>query len=284
MNNHDDNQRRRAFLYARFSPRPIPTTCAACGHAWKVDATGSARIFASCPRCEASTIIPNSESCESQLADLRDYCAQQNIEIAGEFSDRALSGGEDAKDRPGLFECKVTCRRGDILLVWKLDRLWRDMDRAAMFRAELAVKGVEIRSLTEPEATAETSTGKLLIAIYTWMAEAQRETIRATTRIRMRMHQANGRKMSQRPPFGFSVDPENQKRLVTNHGEQDVIRTIVSLREDHRMGLRQIARWLEDHNVPRRGKKTWTHQLVKSILQRAGALSAGKTQTRTFTG
>ena len=266
-------KKQRVFCYARFSPRALQATCQ-CGHAWKVEATACARIFTSCPQCHASIILPNSESCEHQLADLRARCAKMGWKIAGEFSDKALSGGDDAKDRPGLFEAKVSCQKGDILLVWKLDRLFRDMERAAMFRAELRVKGVQISSFMEPEATDDTSLGKLLFAIYTWQAENFRETQRATTRIRMRMHQSNGRRMGRRPPFGWDIDPENSKLLRRNEDEQAVIQTIRTLKTDRKMGLRAIARHLEQQGVPRRGKPTWNHLLVRNILMREGLLPA----------
>jgi DNA invertase Pin-like site-specific DNA recombinase len=208
------------------------------------------------------------------MEDITRYCAEQGWQLVSKHSDKALSGSDDCKDRPGLFDCKVACKRGYRLVVRNLDRLFRDMDKAALFRAEMNSKGVKIISLEQPEADTQTSTGRLLSAIYDWMAEIKREEIRARTRVKMREHQRNGRKMSAQPPFGFDVDPENCKKLLRNPTEQSHIKTIKDLRRQG-MKLRQIARWLEQNNVPRRGKPTWTHQLVKAILVREGMVPYG---------
>jgi DNA invertase Pin-like site-specific DNA recombinase len=268
----------KCVSYARFSPRPLNASCK-CGHTWKQEATADEKIFTSCPSCRASVILRNCESCESQLADLRQLAWKRGWDMVSEHSDKALSGSDDCKDRPGLFDAKVACKRGYRLLVRNLDRLFRDMDKAALFRAEMNAKGVKIISLEQPEANGDSTTGKLMAAIYDWMSEIKREEIRARTRAKMLEHQKNGRKMSAQPPFGFEIDPDNPKRLIRNPTEQSYITTIKGL---HRQGLnlRQIARWLEQNNVPRRGKSTWTHQLVKSILQREG-LWKEKTEKQT---
>ena len=263
----------KACGYARFSPRPLPATCTSCGTTWKVDATSEEKIFTACPNCQASIIVRNCESCQSQLVDIKKHCREQGWQLVSEHSDKALSGSDECHNRPGLFDAKIVCKRGYRLVVRNLDRLFRDMDKAALFRAEMNAKGVKIVSLEQPEADAQTSTGKLLSAIYDWMAEIKREEIRARTRNKMREYQRNGRKMSCQPPFGFDIDPENAKRLVRNPTEQSHIKTIKDLRRQG-LKLRQIARWLEQNNVPRRGKPTWTHQLIKAILAREGMLQA----------
>lgn len=257
--------------YARFSPRPLPATCK-CGHTWKVDATADEKIFTACPECESSIIVKNCESCESQLADIRAFCAKKGWELVAEFSDKALSGSDDCSNRPGLFDAKIACLRGYRLVVRNLDRLFRDMDKAAYFRAEMNAKGVKVVSLEQPEANGDNAMGKLMAAIYDFHAEMQRETIRARTKAKMLQHQANGRKMGSQPPYGMDIDPENCKRLIRNPTEQSYIVTIKGLRRQG-MKLREIARWLEQNGVPRRGKPAWTHQLVKKILIREGMMA-----------
>lgn len=260
----------KAVAYARFSPRPLQATCP-CGNTWKVDATADEKIFTACPACKSSVIVRNCESCESQLDDIAEFCAKKGWELVSGRSDKALSGSDDCRDRPGLFDAKLDCKRGYRLVVRNLDRLFRDMEKAALFRAEMNAKGVKIVAIEQLEADAETRTGKLMAAIYDWMAEMKREEIRARTRAKMLEHQRNGRKMSAQPPYGFDIDSENPKRLVRNPTEQSYIATIKGLRRQG-MKLREIARWLEQNGVPRRGKATWTHQLVKSILIREGLI------------
>lgn len=224
----------KAILYARFSPRPNAAEC---------------------------------ESCESQLADLRAYCQQHGHDVAGEYTDKALSGGNDWTDRPGMFDAAQACKRGYVFVVRSFDRLFRDTHKALMFAAMLESKKVNILSVTEEAASLNTPESRLMRGQFLLFAEYHREIIRARTRAKMVQHQRNGRRMSHEPPYGTMLDPVDAKRLVPNPDEQNVIRRIRRLR-DLGLGLRAIARELESSGIPRRGKATWNHGLVKSVLVR----------------
>ncbi|MCE5269163.1 MAG: recombinase family protein [Planctomycetaceae bacterium] len=228
-----------AILYARFSPRPNAQEC---------------------------------ESCVSQLADLTQYCETHNYFVFRRLQDDALSGGDGWEDRPGLLDVLTIARRGMTVMVRALDRLFRDTQKGLFFRAQLAAKGVKIFSLTEPAACEDTAEGKFMATIFLGLAEYQRDLIRARTKAKMLAHQKNGRRMSFRVPFGTMPDPANPKRLVPCRDEQSVIETI---RKFHAIGLgyRDIARQLELLHIARRGKPTWNHGLVRSILLREGQIA-----------
>lgn len=228
--------RQRAILYARFSPRPGAATC---------------------------------ESCESQLDDLRNWCADRDIEVVGEFSDKALSGGDEWSDRPGMLDAVTMAKRGMLFLVRAYDRLFRDTDKALAFRSMLEAKGVEVRSISEEGANGDSMNSKLIRFIFLWIAEYQREVIRARTKCKMLQHQAGGRRMSAEPPWGKSVDPNDNSRLIDNPEEMETAETIRSLRM---MGesLRGISKILEQNGVQHRGKSQWHHVLVRRILNRIG--------------
>jgi len=224
----------KCILYARYSPRPNASEC---------------------------------ESCESQLADLRQYTEANDHEVVSEFRDHALSGGNDWHDRPGMFDAAQHCKRGYLFIVRAFDRLFRDAEKALVFKSLLEDKGVQIISITEEVACDGSPVANLVRLIFLGIAEYQREITRARTRAKMLEHQRNGRRMSKRTPFGTKIDPKNSKRLVPDAAEQETIDLIRDM-DTEGMRLREIARELETLDVPRRGKKTWTHQLVKAILRR----------------
>ena len=223
-------------LYARFSPRPNADEC---------------------------------ESCAVQLRDLRKYARVHGYEIVGEFSDEALSGGDDWQDRPGMFDAAQACKRGYLFVVRSFDRLFRDTRKALVFAGMLEQKGVEIRSITEEAASLNTPEAKLMRGIFLLVAEYQREMIRARTRAKMLDHQANGRRMSKIPPFGTKIDPNDSARLIPDPAEQA---TIATIRRLHKRGLgqREIARRLTASGADRRGRTDWSHVLVGRILRREG--------------
>jgi len=262
---------KQAVAYARFSPRAIGIKCPACGHPWKVKSPKASEIKRECPECYTITTISNSESCETQLADLRDYATQYEYTIVGEYSDLALSGGDDWTERPGMLEAAAAAKKGMVFLVRNYDRLFRDVDKATVFRANLEAKGVEVISASPQEAAAngKSLNAKLIRFVILWKAELDREITKARTKAKMLQHQANGRRMSKEPPFGMQVDPTNPARLVMCPKELDTIGLIRHLVREKKMGLRQTARELEKRGVARRNTSKWTHGYVKTILDRA---------------
>ncbi len=76
----------------------------------------------------------------------RDALAAAGIDERHLHNDRA-SGSKD--DRPGLKACLADLRSGDVLVVWKLDRLGHSLPNLLDIITELKGRGVGFRSLTE---------------------------------------------------------------------------------------------------------------------------------------
>lgn len=93
------------------------------------------------------------------------------------FTDKA-SGAKIV--RPGLTEALNVIRKGDTLVIWKLDRLGRNMKGLVELAADLAARGVELRSLTDGIDT-NTATGRMVFHILASIAEMERELTRERT-------------------------------------------------------------------------------------------------------
>jgi DNA invertase Pin-like site-specific DNA recombinase len=105
------------------------------------------------------------------------------------FTDTA-SGSLDS--RKGLIDAIDFCRSGDVLIVWKLDRLGRSLRHLIDTMNRLKSKGVEFVSLQECVDTS-TSGGKLVFHVFGALAEFERELIRERTRAGLRAARARGR-------------------------------------------------------------------------------------------
>src|SRR3954447_4204965 len=82
--------------------------------------------------------------------------------------------------RPGLDDALLYIRKGDTLVVWRLDRLGRSLKRLIEVIADLEGRGVGFRSLTEQIDTT-TSGGKLIFHVFGALAEFERDLIRERT-------------------------------------------------------------------------------------------------------
>jgi len=85
------------------------------------------------------------------------------------------SGARD--DRPGLKACLDDLRQGDMLVVWKLDRLGRSLPHLLAIVTDLKKRGVAFRSLTEQMDTT-TPHGELLFGIFGSLAQYERALTR----------------------------------------------------------------------------------------------------------
>lgn len=105
------------------------------------------------------------------------------------FSDKA-SGAK--ANRSGLADALSHARSGDILVVWKLDRLGRTMKGLVDLAADLAERKVGLRSVTDGIDTAGTA-GKLVFHIMAAMAEMERDLIRERTTAALLIAKRDGR-------------------------------------------------------------------------------------------
>ncbi len=130
----------------------------------------------------------------SQACDLqRDALLEAGVDTRHLYEDQA-SGRRD--DRPGLAACLKALREGDTLLVWKLDRLGRDLRHLINRVHELTGRGVGLKVLTGHGAAIDTTTaaGKLVLGIFAALSEFERELISERTVAGLASARARGRK------------------------------------------------------------------------------------------
>ena len=96
-------------------------------------------------------------------------------------------------ERPGLAAALEYVRKGDTLLVWRLDRLGRSLQDLLEIVAGLEKRGVGFRSLQESMDTT-TSGGRLIFHVFGALAEFERSLIHERTRAGLAAARARGRK------------------------------------------------------------------------------------------
>jgi DNA invertase Pin-like site-specific DNA recombinase len=139
-----------------------------------------------------------SKSDGSQVLDLQ----RDALLAAGVTEDRLyedmVSGKRD--DRPGLTACLKALQPGNTLVVWKLDRLGRDLKHLVGLMDNLRRQEVGFKVLTGAGAQIDTTTanGRLVFGIFAALSEFEAELIRERTRAGLASARARGR-MGGRP-------------------------------------------------------------------------------------
>ena len=127
-------------------------------------------------------------STQDQNLDLqRDALAQEGCDKI--FEDKA--SGADT-ERIQLVKMMEQLRVGDIVVVWKLDRLGRNLKHLIELVSDFDRMGVGLKSLKE-DINTTTSTGKLVFNIFGALAEFERDIIRERTKAGLEAARARGR-------------------------------------------------------------------------------------------
>lgn len=140
-------------------------------------------------------------STKDQSLDLQED-ALRNAGCEKVFAEVA-SGAKTA--RPVLDDLLSRLRAGDVLVIWKLDRLGRSLKHLVTLATELMEREVGLISLNDPIDTT-TPQGRLIFNIFASLAEFERDLIRERTQAGLQAARARGRKGG-RPP-GLSKKAE----------------------------------------------------------------------------
>jgi DNA invertase Pin-like site-specific DNA recombinase len=125
------------------------------------------------------------------------------------FTDKASGTREN---RPALAECLDYVRPGDTLVVWRLDRLGRNMRHLVEVVNGLRDRGVEFRSLTEGFDTS-TIGGQLVFHIFAALAEFERALIMERSAAGVAAARARGR-VGGRPAKLTAAQRRSVRQLV----------------------------------------------------------------------
>ncbi|MEQ1529675.1 MAG: recombinase family protein, partial [Methylococcales bacterium] len=155
----------------------------------------------------------------SQILDLqRDALLNAGVNPEHLYEDFA-SGKND--DRQGLASCLKSLRKGDTLMVWKLDRLGRNLRHLVNTVHALSEKGISFKVLTGQGAQIDTTTsqGKLVFGIFAALAEFERDLISERTKAGLESARARGRKGG----APFKMTPTKLRLALASMGKKETV-------------------------------------------------------------
>ncbi len=227
---------------------------------------------------------------EFQDEDIRSFCKRNNLDLLHVFRDEGYSGG--TADRPGFRDMMEWARekRFDVLVVWKLDRLFRDTKLTLQTIDELAALKIEFRSVQE--AFTHDSNGRFLLTIFAAGAEKERKDIN----LRMQSGKIAAAKRGSyvygisNPAFGYRYNMAS-KQLVIDEEEATVIKQIFDWYVNGKLSIYKIQCRLNEMHVPTkydrmgRSKRTattgwWCSRVIGRIL--GNEVYAGRLMLRKY--
>jgi len=151
-------------------------------------------------------------STKDQKFDLQmDALLRAGVEEENIFKD--ISSGAKTT-RPGFDKMLLKLRRGDEVLIWKLDRLARSVIHISKLMAGWEAEGIELRSIQEPFFDTKSSHGKFIFTIFSAFAQLERDIIIERTNAGLAAARKRGRKGGR--PSGLSKSAKSKARVCAS--------------------------------------------------------------------
>lgn len=202
-----------------------------------------------------------SKSDGSQTTDLqRDALLAAGVDPGHLYEDKASGKSED---RPHLDACLKALRSGDTLLVWKLDRLGRNLRHLVNIVHDLTARGVGLKVLTGQGAAIDTTSaqGKLVFGIFAALAEFERELISERTKAGLESARARGRKGG-RP---FKMTPAKVRLAMASMGQPET--SVAALCQELGITRQTLYRHVSPTGGVTGGRTETTVRELRSYLQ-----------------
>lgn len=196
---------------------------------------------------------------------IKAFCKAESLRLVGVFRDEGQSGNNGLESRVGLAEALATLKdhEGAQLVVYRLDRLARDLILQETLIERLRDDGTPVRSASEPDLDADTSdpTKILIRQIVGAVTQYERTVIRGRMMAGKAAKKAKGGYLGGNIPYGFQLVDD---QIVTDDEEQKVV-ALVGRRALAGVSLRQIADELDRKGFKPRSGGAWHANTVRRI-------------------
>ncbi len=162
-------------------------------------------------------ISTEEQDLEKQEQLLLKYAQQHGMQVH-DFIQVEISSRRNTRDHR-IDELLARLHEGDVLLVAELSRLGRNMFDVINLINQLSANGVKHVFVRQPELSTAGPHGKLLLAIYSYFAEVEREFISVRTQQGLAAAQAQGKQLGR--PKGSRV----KERMLDAHRGSDLRNT-----------------------------------------------------------
>ena len=204
------------------------------------------------------------DSLQVQKRELSAYCEMVlGIKDYVIFEDPGYSAKNT--DRPAYQQMMDRLRTGEFshILVWKIDRISRNLLDFATMYAELKQLGVTFVSKNEQFDTSS-AIGEAMLKIILIFAELERNMTSERVTAVMLSRATNGQWNGGRVPYGYDWSKE-QKTFTINPVEGKIVKMIYNMYEEHQ-SLIYVSRYLNEKKYTTKNGKEWSPTTVHKIL------------------
>lgn len=191
----------------------------------------------SCSVC--GTLIDTSkppERIQNQLSDCLRYCDAFDLPAERiQMWEVASAGSSKLRERPAGRRLLMSLKRGDHIVITKLDRMWRSVLDAARTLCEFNAQGV-IFHIIDMRVDTSTAMGKFMLHLMASLAEFEIDTQSERRKVRVQ-HLKTAGMSTGNVPFGFKTEldtttGQRRSRRVPDDKEREVLKELLRLHAD----------------------------------------------------
>jgi DNA invertase Pin-like site-specific DNA recombinase len=202
---------------------------------------------------------------------IKAWAKATNTRVVDTFADEGVSGSNGLDTREALLDAfnLIKARKADGIVVYRLDRLARDLIVQETLLAEVKRLGGEVFSTSAAEAgylsdDPDDPSRKLIRQVLGAVAEYERAMIALRLRSGRKRKAKDGGYAYGAPPFGFRVE---DGELVPDQGEQETLGRARELRAAG-SSIREIATALNEEGRSTKRGTRWHPTTVARVLRR----------------
>lgn len=203
-------------------------------------------------------------SLENQKKGIEQYCQAYGIELDGIFNEQ-ISGAK--KERPELDKLMELVRNNEVerVIVFKLDRLGRNMSHLISLTDEFESLGVQFISISESIDTS-TASRRLFKNILASISEFEREMIRDRVYSGKIAKAESGLWPGGKPPIGFKLV---DGKIEIDEEQANIVRSIFQMytHKKKQLSMTKIMNHLNEHEITTPSGSKWTSRGILNILK-----------------
>ncbi|MDD5155118.1 MAG: recombinase family protein [Candidatus Omnitrophica bacterium] len=231
------------------------------------DRTGSTKTIKAALYARVSTEEQKENfSLAAQLELLRKHASDNKFEVYGEYVDDGYSG--TSYERPHFQKLMEDSRRDrfQLILVYKVDRFFRNNKDLLNTVDELQKSGVSVRSITEPFDTSN-YLGKFVLSLFGSIAELERNTFMERSKLGKLRRAREGYYSGSSPTkYGYTYNKET-KKIDINDKEAEAVRLIYELYNQPDSSLVKVTRKLRTLGYRTKEGHPMREDVVHDILK-----------------
>lgn len=216
------------------------------------------------------------QSIPVQISALEDYAKEKGTQVLAIFKD-TMSGKDTNREGFRAMKAYIAEHAIDEILVWRLDRVARNLKDLHQFMSECYEKDIVVFSLNEHLSNSKNSRPDniFLLQVLGAVAEYQRSVIQENQQIAYMNKHQQGKIVSSKVPYGYYL---LDNELQINEDEARIVRQIFHLYTHEKMGYKAIAEHLHASGQLNRNNKLWQVSRIKAILD--NPFYIGKVQSK----